>query len=185
MSNTGPNTVEGKLIVSHNAVRHGLRTRAIVIPGIEQQDDWDQFREDVVEAFNTGNAIEYALAERAAELLWRLRRASRAESDAAIAHGKRDAFDADLRRKEDERQLKSYGAHSGAGAVIARRLETPDPPAATRVLPDLELLSAISTYEARLSRQLLHTLHELEAMQERRAGRAAPLARIDVSLAAG
>lgn len=81
MSNTGPNTVEGKLIVSHNAVRHGLRTRAIVIPGIEQQDDWDQFREDVVEAFNTGNAIEYALAERAAELLWRLRRASRAESD--------------------------------------------------------------------------------------------------------
>lgn len=185
MSNTGPKTVEGKAIVSHNAVRHGLRTRAIVIPGIEQQDDWDQFREDVVDAFNTDNAIEYALAERAAELLWRLRRASRAERDAAVAHGKRDAVEAALRRQEDERQLKFYGANTGTGVVIARRLETPDPPAPPRVLPDLELLSAISTYEARLSRQLLHTLHELEAMQERRAGRAAPLARIDVSVTDG
>ena len=34
--------------------------------------------------------------------------------------------------------------------------------------------------EAHLNRQLLHTLHEIEAMQERRRGNSAPLSRVDV-----
>lgn len=50
-----------------------------------------------------------------------------------------------------------------------------------RMLPGADTLDKIQRYEAHLNRQLLHTLHELEAMQERRMGRAAPLARLDVS----
>ena len=43
--------------------------------------------------------------------------------------------------------------------------------------PELE---KVMRYEGHLHRQLLQTLHELEAMQARRAGRPAPLARLDV-----
>jgi hypothetical protein len=43
-----------------------------------------------------------------------------------------------------------------------------------------ETLQKIARYEAHLSRQLYHALHELEALQSRRLGGSAPLARLDV-----
>lgn len=50
-----------------------------------------------------------------------------------------------------------------------------------RLLPDGMTLDKIARYEAHLNRQLVSTLHELEAMQSRRQGRPAPLARLDVT----
>ena len=52
--------------------------------------------------------------------------------------------------------------------------------AAGRTLPDEKTLEKISRYEAHLSRQLYHALHELEALQTRRFGGQSPLARLDV-----
>jgi hypothetical protein len=49
-----------------------------------------------------------------------------------------------------------------------------------RLLPDDKTLEKVSRYEAHLSRLFHKTLHELEALQVRRAGGAAPLARLDV-----
>jgi hypothetical protein len=49
-----------------------------------------------------------------------------------------------------------------------------------RVLPSEADLQTIARYEAHLSRQMYQALHELEALQARRRGRAAPLARVDV-----
>jgi hypothetical protein len=49
-----------------------------------------------------------------------------------------------------------------------------------RVLPSEDDLKMIARYEAHLSRQMYQALHELEALQARRRGRAAPLARVDV-----
>jgi hypothetical protein len=49
-----------------------------------------------------------------------------------------------------------------------------------RILPSEEDLQRIARYEAHLSRQMYQALHELEALQKRRAGREAPLARVDV-----
>jgi hypothetical protein len=51
---------------------------------------------------------------------------------------------------------------------------------AGRILPDEKTLEKISRYEAHLSRQLYHALHELEALQTRRLGGNVPLARLDV-----
>lgn len=50
-----------------------------------------------------------------------------------------------------------------------------------RALPSRDFLDKIQRYETHLHRQLLQTLHELEAIQGRRAGRPSPLARLDVS----
>ena len=49
-----------------------------------------------------------------------------------------------------------------------------------RVLLEEADLQRISRYEAHLSRQMYQALHELEALQTRREGKAAPLARLDV-----
>jgi hypothetical protein len=49
-----------------------------------------------------------------------------------------------------------------------------------RLLPDEQSLGKVIRYEAHLHRQLLQTMHELEALQERRQGRQTPLARVDV-----
>jgi hypothetical protein len=49
-----------------------------------------------------------------------------------------------------------------------------------RVLLDQADLQTISRYEAYLSRQMYQALHELEALQSRRGGKATPLARLDV-----
>jgi hypothetical protein len=49
-----------------------------------------------------------------------------------------------------------------------------------RLLPDEKNLGKVIRYEAHLQRQLLQTMHELEALQARRQGRQTPLARVDV-----
>ena len=49
-----------------------------------------------------------------------------------------------------------------------------------RLLPDEETLEKVARYEAHLSRLFHKALHELEALQARRQGGAAPLARLDV-----
>jgi hypothetical protein len=49
-----------------------------------------------------------------------------------------------------------------------------------RLLPDEKTLEKVARYEAHLSRQLYKALHELEALQAKRAGGTAPLARLDV-----
>ena len=54
-----------------------------------------------------------------------------------------------------------------------------------RLLPDEKTLEKVARYEAHLSRGLYKTLHELEALQIRRQGGAAPLARLDVDGLAG
>jgi hypothetical protein len=49
-----------------------------------------------------------------------------------------------------------------------------------RLLPDEKTLEKIARYEAHLSRALYQAMHELEALQTKRSGATAPLARIDV-----
>jgi hypothetical protein len=49
-----------------------------------------------------------------------------------------------------------------------------------RLLPDEKTLEKVARYESHLSRGLYKALHELEALQVRRTGGAAPLARLDV-----
>ncbi len=49
-----------------------------------------------------------------------------------------------------------------------------------RLLPDDKTLEKVTRYEAHLSRLLYKAMHELEALQARRRGGSAPLARLDV-----
>ena len=200
-NNRGPRSPAGKAAVSINQMRHGLAATAIVLPS-EDGEEWENFHDDVLRRFEAEGPVESALASRVAEILWRLRRASRAEEQSvSVSQFHRDILAGDYQRSapmlahatpevepggEDhpsdvrssqplQKKPGFYAEAIAASGAASRYLET-----LPVLLPDDVALEKIMRYEAHLSRLLKHALHELEALQERRRGNAAPLARIDI-----
>ncbi len=80
---TGPRTPTGKAAVRHNALKHGLLARDVVIAsgeGKESQGDFDRLLSDLREDLQPVGVLEEALVERIAQCQWRLRRAARYEN---------------------------------------------------------------------------------------------------------
>jgi hypothetical protein len=73
---TGPRTAEGKAAVAQNAIKHGLRAQAVVLPG-EEPDQYDRHRQEMMDQLHPEGHPETDLAERIVGLAWRLRRAGR------------------------------------------------------------------------------------------------------------
>jgi hypothetical protein len=286
----GPSTREGKEIARWNATRHGIRSPAPVVPGVEKKEEWEEHRDGVLESLHPEGHLELVLAERVALLSWRLRRVIRFETEsialaqekaeddlarerrfesgpdhpeAVRGNAKSDRDDHRLLKRfakmEDEKVLSSldadlviWGAMECADKVAEGEVDpeellgsvsvpglpdsdswegyegwtaglvcavveviaeaTDEEPeelleaairstqwkaerskleaekverdlrnmARERLLPDEKILERIARYEAHLSRGLYKALHELEALQARRTGGAAPLARLDV-----
>jgi hypothetical protein len=286
----GPATQEGKEVVKWNATRHGIRSPAPVVPGVEDKADWEEHRDGMLQSLQPEGHLELVLAERAALLAWRLHRVIRYETEsialfqekaeddlakerrfesgpdhpeAVRGNAKSDEQDYKLLKRfakmKDDKRLSSidadiiiWGAMECADKVAAGEVDTeellesvsvpalPDSDswegyegwtaglvravidaiaqatgeepeelleAATRdarfkverakreaekverdlrnmvrerLLPDEKTLEKVARYEAHLSRGLYKALHELEALQVRRTGGAAPLARLDV-----
>jgi hypothetical protein len=65
LASTGPKSVEGKAIVSHNAIRHGLLSWKPVIPGFETVEDWESHHERTLDSLAPVGYAETMLAERA------------------------------------------------------------------------------------------------------------------------
>ena len=197
----GPRSPSGKEASSHNQIKHGLAATAIVLPS-EDDEEWERFHEDVRLRFDAEGPVESALASRVAELLWRLRRAARAEAQSvSVGQMHRDVsvyareqrqsmtgpvlsqaeqadhdIGADAEAQQQPAPRRSFYADAIAvSSATSRYLET-----LPVLLPDDSALEKIMRYEAHLSRLLKHALHELEALQDRRRGTATPLARIDI-----
>src|ERR687894_2084714 len=83
MSNpaSGPNTEAGKEVARWNATRHGIRSPAPVVPGLEKAEDWEEHRDGVLESLSPEGHFELVLAERVALLFWRLHRVTRYERE--------------------------------------------------------------------------------------------------------
>jgi hypothetical protein len=286
----GPKTEAGKEVARWNATRHGIRSPAPVVPGLEKAEDWEAHRDGVLKSLSPEGHLELVLAERVALLSWRLHRVTRFERETiALSQEKveedlmkRQRFDPsipvamhpqDVRMDHEEakktqrllkklftlpadKRLSTDEAAHVLSAVWNRvdeeagleELEIPGIPEALdhpdllfeydvpwtvslvregisviaqaagedleellesategarlevrrtkseaerverdlrdmsreRLLPDEMTLQKIARYEAHLSRGLYQAMHELEALQTKRSGGAAPLARIDV-----
>jgi len=71
---TGPNTPQGKAVVSQNALKHGLSARHDVIT-TESQADFDLHRDALLAELHPQGPMESILADRIVSLSWRLKRA--------------------------------------------------------------------------------------------------------------
>src|SRR5215213_9816239 len=286
----GPATQEGKKVVKWNAVQHGIRSPAPVVPGVEKKEDWEEHRDGMLESLHPEGHLEFVLAERVALLSWRLHRVTRYETEsialyqerveddlakerrfesgpthpeAVRSNAKSDEQDYKLLKRfvkmKDDKRLSSFDAdiiiwgamecadkvaegevdseellgsvsvpglpdsdswegYEGWTAGLVRAViekvaqATDEEPeelleaairgakwkaerskleaekverdlrnmARERLLPDEKTLQMVSRYEAHLSRLMFKALHELEALQVRKSGAAAPLARLDV-----
>ena len=58
MAKGGPATQEGKEVVRWNATRHGIRSPAPVVPGVEKAEDWEEHRDGVLESLQPEGHLE-------------------------------------------------------------------------------------------------------------------------------
>jgi hypothetical protein len=65
----GPVSEAGKEVVRWNATRHGIRSPAPVVPGVEKKENWEEHRASVLESFSPFGYLELVLAERVAAKL--------------------------------------------------------------------------------------------------------------------
>src|SRR5918993_2828450 len=105
----GPKTEEGKEVARWNATRHGIRSPAPVVPGVEKPEDWEEYRDGILEDLAPLGSLEFALAERVATLAWRLHRVIRYETESIALYQER--VEDDLAR---ERRFGSGPDHPDA-----------------------------------------------------------------------
>lgn len=174
MVKRGPSTEEGKTAASRNAVKHGLRSDAPVIPEFESFEEWEAFRDGIIANYEPEGRLETELAGRVASLLWRLKRAARWETE-MTAHYLDDIPD-------DLATAAAYGERIGIPREQSVTMDKIDVMVSRRMLPSKDAMERLIRYESHLHRQWVQTHHELEAIQARRRGeRLSPLARIDVA----
>lgn len=80
---TGPITVEGKAIVSLNAIKHGIFTKDLIISsgvGQENKEEYYEVLNNLVSCLSPQNQMESLLVEKIAIDFWRLKRVIRFES---------------------------------------------------------------------------------------------------------
>lgn len=105
---TGPQSKAVKEVAKLNAVKHGLLSEVTVLPGLEQQEEWDAHLRETLKALAPVGHIQEVLAQRVALLLWRLRRVARQEGEWAM-----------IRQEEIDDQI--HEEHNGPFAIPGRR----------------------------------------------------------------
>jgi hypothetical protein len=183
---TGPKTPEGKAVVRTNALRHGLFARDVVLPE-EDAEDFEDLRNRVWANFSPEGPIEEFLVDRVVDIMWRLRRAKRAE--AALLHSRMHRIKAD----QLETKVRSYqeaipafpfstvitdkAAHAEASEALSRaRYERDRDEVLLGRAVDIDAkegdgLAKIARYERSLERSLHQALNELRHMQHERRNR--------------
>jgi hypothetical protein len=79
LKSTGPKTPEGKATIRHNALRHGLLSRDILLPG-EDEVALRELGERLWEELQPVGAVESMLVNRIISSTWRLQRLGRVEA---------------------------------------------------------------------------------------------------------
>jgi len=153
---TGPQTDEGKAVVSQNAVKHGLFAAEAVISG-EDPDLYEDFHEKFFADLAPVGMAESVLAERVISLSWRLRRAVRMQNqsiDVMIAQFETDSWD----RTQREKTVNAQDPRAG-GLELLLGWATKDDFANSRVLDRLLL------YERRIENSMVRMMKELKRFQ--------------------
>jgi hypothetical protein len=77
---TGPRTQEGKAISSHNALKHGLTARELVIRE-DEREEFEDFRLDLTNEVGPQGPLEIVALNHAMHAAWNLKRCRRLEAD--------------------------------------------------------------------------------------------------------
>ncbi len=142
---TGPRTPEGKAVSSHNATRHGLTGRVVVLPS-EDLNVYHAFCKDLMADLAPETPLERQYAQTFCDIQWRLNRA-RSYEDGMLALGHFEQSD-------------SMGVeHPEALAALT---------AAKAFRENSKAFVNLSLYEQRLARAQKEALRQLQELQATR-----------------
>ena len=116
---TGPRSDAGKAASSANALSHGLTAARTVVLPEEEPEDFELLRQGVIADLAPAGALQEALAQRIALLLWRLDRVARLEAE-LFAHGQLALQHKSLDRADNRALVsRTFAQHLGEEAMKA------------------------------------------------------------------
>jgi hypothetical protein len=159
---TGPKTPEGKAVARLNAVKHGLLSQDVLLPG-EDEAALKELGERMRAELQPVGELESLLVERIIAAQWRLRRLGRVETGIFAQH------------------------FSGAWVRAAGSSATDTAALGLSFIRDANganAFSKLSRYEATIERSLYKAQHELQRLQaaRRAEGSVAPPVALDVDV---
>jgi len=157
---TGPRTPEGKVVVSQNALRHGL-TAAHDIISSESQDEFELYRDQLLAELDPSSPMESMLADRVVALSWRLKRLGHIQNQAI------DALNADNSSSPLAKLTKSLffkvqntpqedTCESATNLALGRL--------AIKDFSNARVLERLLMYERRIEHSLYKTIFELQRL---------------------
>ena len=201
LKSTGPRTSEGKAAVRLNAMRHGLLSKEVLLPG-EDADALRELDERLRAELQPSGELENLLVDRVVAAYWRLRRLGRVEAGifawelygqlAERAEREARGYESSpLDELVASRGTKITDENKHEEALSRARELRSEQEAETATLgrtfvrdaDRANAFSKLSRYETAIERQLYKALHELERRQAARHGGnvPAPLA-VDVDV---
>ena len=201
LKSTGPKTAEGKAAVRHNALRHGLLSRDVLLPG-EDEDSLKELDERLRDELQPVGALESLLVERIISSTWRLQRLGRVEAGifarelygemADRARKEADTYTIDLTdfSRTADTTITNEDKHREAVSKAEEMEAMRDAETATlgqtfiRDSTKANAFSKLSRYETTIERSLFKALHELQRLQAARGagGNVSPPVAVDVDV---
>ena len=80
---TGPKTAEGKARVAHNAVRHGLTAKHLVVRD-DEREEFESLRDQLLAEHDPQGPTESIIFDQLLHAAWNLQRFSRLEAEASL-----------------------------------------------------------------------------------------------------
>ena len=158
---TGPQTDEGKAVVSQNAVRHGLFAAEAVI-SVEDPADYELYRDKYLAEMLPVGMVESMLAERIVSLAWRLQRAERIQNEVFDDMIERNVTDPSaIRSRKDHcyrEGISSDDPRFASDHLALGRI-------ATRDWGYCRTLDRLLLYERRIENSLYKTINRLKQYQ--------------------
>jgi hypothetical protein len=192
LKSTGPKTPEGKAAVRLNALKHGLLSREVLLPG-EDEEALRELGERLRAELQPVGELENLLVDRITAAYWRLRRLGRVEAGIFAWELYQELAE------RAEREARDYESSSLDALVAAADTEITDEKKhqealsrARRMRSEQEAetvtlgrtfardadranaFSKLSRYETTIERGLYRALHELERRQATRLGGSVP-----------
>jgi hypothetical protein len=201
---TGPKTPEGKAVARLNALRHGLLSQEVLLPG-EDEALLREFSERVRDELQPVGELESLLVDRIIAAYWRLRRLGRVEAGIFVWEHYEELVERaqeEARTYEADRQLtelanlvgtttadeqKRNEALSRAHEMKAKQQDVETAALGRTFIRDANeanAFSKLSRYEAAIERSLYRALHELQRLQaaRREEGSVPPPMAMDVEV---
>ena len=183
LQSTGPKTPQGKAASAKNALKHGILSREVLVPG-EDGDALTVLGDRLRAELQPAGELEALLVDRITAALWRLRRCGRVEAEIFA----REVLRQIAERARREAKLYERSRFSIETTKVTNRegyedatleAENAEAQLATATLGAAfvrgsEPLSTLGRYEVTIERSLFRNLHELQRLQAARKGHPVP-----------